>query len=350
MSNFLVSSLKYRPIEFDDIVGQNHITNILKNAINNNTIAKAFLFCGSKGVGKTSCARIFAKKINNINSSNKEEESLFNIFEIDAASNNSVDDIRNLVDQVRYPPQIGKYKIYIIDEAHMLSNQAFNAFLKTLEEPPSHVVFILATTEKYKIIPTILSRCQIFDFKPIQVKDIKNHLIKIANHENIKYDEDALYLIAQKADGALRDALSIFDQMTTFTNKNITLEQVSENLNIIEYDVFFEIIDLILDKKTSEVLLFYNKIFIKGFDNQNFILELSNHIRNLMISQNEQTISLLEVSEKTKKKYYIQSKKCNYNFLMNAIKICHEVNMNYKESINKRLSIEIALIHLLSLI
>lgn len=349
MENFLVSARKYRPVEFDSVVGQSHITDTLEYAIKSNLIAQSLLFCGLRGVGKTTCARIFARKINEMYGVNSENSFSFNIFEIDAASNNSIDDIRNLIDQVRYPPQIGRYKVYIIDEVHMLSNQAFNAFLKTLEEPPKHVVFILATTEKYKIIPTILSRCQIFEFKRIQILDIKNYLEKIAKQENIKYDEDSLYLIAQKAEGGLRDALSIFDRISTFTHKNLTLDQVSEGLNVLDYDVFLNVTKFIFEQNIEKLLLIFNQVLYKGFDGHNFISELGNHFRNLMVAQNPKTVLLLEVGEKTKEKYLSQAKKFEFHFLINSIEICNQADINYKMSQNQRLTVEIALINLVSL-
>lgn len=349
MKNFLVSARKYRPIEFRSVVGQNHITDTLEYAIKKNMIAQSLLFCGPRGVGKTTCARIFARKVNEIHGVTSEEGFAFNIFEIDAASNNSVDDIRNLVDQVRYPPQIGRYKIYIIDEIHMLSNQAFNAFLKTLEEPPKHVIFILATTEKHKIIPTIISRCQIFEFNRIQILDIKNHLVKIAQQENIQYNEDSLYLIAEKAEGGMRDALSIFDRISTFTHKNLTIDKVSENLNVLDYDIFLKITDLALEQNIKELLLLFNEVLKQGFDGHLFISGLGRHFRNLMVAQNSQTVSLLEVGETTKAKYLSQAKKCEFHFLIDSIEICNQTDLNYKLSNNQRLTVEIALMQLASL-
>ncbi|MCB9202428.1 MAG: DNA polymerase III subunit gamma/tau [Flavobacteriales bacterium] len=349
MENFVVSSRKYRPEEFDTVVGQQHITDTLEHAIKENLIAQALLFCGPRGVGKTTCARIFARKINEAQGSTSEDGFAFNIFELDAASNNSVDDIRNLVDQVRFPPQVGQYKVYIIDEVHMLSNAAFNAFLKTLEEPPKHAIFILATTEKHKIIPTILSRCQIYEFKRIQIPDIKNHLEKIAQKEGITYDEDSLYLIAQKADGALRDALSIFDRVSTFTHKNLTIDKVSENLNVLDYDVYIQAIDLALEHKIPELLLLLDDVLKKGFDAHLFISGLGSHLRDLMVSQNQQTINLLEVGEQTKEKYFNQANKCTTQFLVDGIEICNQADINYRTSKNHRLTVEIALMQLASL-
>lgn len=349
MDNFVVSARKYRPLEFDSVVGQSHITDTLEHAIENNQLAQALLFCGPRGVGKTTCARILARKINEKFGETDENDFAFNIFELDAASNNSVDDIRNLIEQVRYAPQVGKYKVYIIDEVHMLSNAAFNAFLKTLEEPPAHAIFILATTEKQKIIPTILSRCQIYDFKRIEVIDIKEHLQKIAIKEKINYEEDALHIIAQKADGGLRDALSIFDRLVTFTQKKLTLSAVTENLSILDYDYFFRITDMALNNDIPNLLLVFNEIEKKGFDPQSFIASLGSHFRDLMVAQNPQTISLLEVGESTKKKYIKQAQVCKPKFLINAIEICHQADVNYRSSKNPRLSIEIALMQLASI-
>ena len=308
MEPFVVSARKYRPKSFKDVVGQQVITNTLLNAINNNHLAQALLFTGPRGVGKTTCARILAKMINSDNNPHDDQDFAFNIFELDAASNNSVDDIRSLTDQVRIPPQIGKYKVYIIDEVHMLSQAAFNAFLKTLEEPPAHAIFILATTEKHKIIPTILSRCQIFDFKRIGVLDAKNYLKVICEKEQITAEDDALHIIAQKADGAMRDALSIFDRVVSFSGKNLTREAVTENLNVLDYDEYFITSDLLLENKIPEVLLAYNDILSKGFDGHHFIAGLASHFRDLLVSKTPQTLDLLEVGEQTKLKYIDQSK------------------------------------------
>ena len=349
MENFVVSARKYRPLEFDSVVGQSHITDTLEHAIKENLIAQALLFCGPRGVGKTTCARIFARKINEAQGAVSDDDFSFNIFELDAASNNSVDDIRSLVDQVRFPPQVGQYKVYIIDEVHMLSNAAFNAFLKTLEEPPKHAIFILATTEKHKIIPTILSRCQIYEFKRIQIPDIKNHLVKIADKESITYDDDSLYLIAQKAEGALRDALSIFDRVSTFTHKNLTIDKVAENLNILDYDVYLRSVDFALENNISELLLLLNDILKKGFDAHLFIAGLGNHFRDLMVAQNPQTLELLEVGENTKEKYLQQAKKCSFKFLIDGVEICNQADINYKTSKNQRLTVEIALMQLASI-
>ncbi|MEC5156414.1 DNA polymerase-3 subunit gamma/tau [Chryseobacterium sp. MP_3.2] len=349
MENFVVSARKYRPQEFDTVVGQNHITDTLEHAIEENQMAQALLFCGPRGVGKTTCARILARKLNERDGSTSDDGFAYNIFELDAASNNSVEDIRELTDQVRFAPQVGKYKIYIIDEVHMLSSNAFNAFLKTLEEPPAHAIFILATTEKHKIIPTILSRCQIYDFKRIAIEDIQLHLKKIADKENIKYEDDALFLVAQKADGALRDALSIFDRLSTFTQKNITVEKAAEVLNILDYDQYLNIVDLAEVNKIPDVLFAFNEIVKKGFDSHIFIAGLGNHFRDLMMAQNPQTLSLIEVGDKTKEKFSAQSKKWNAQQLIDAIEICNHADIHYKNSKNPRLTVEIALMQLSSL-
>ena len=349
MENFVVSARKYRPQEFDTVVGQGHITETLEHAIEENQLAQALLFCGPRGVGKTTCARILARKINERDGSTSEDGFAYNIFELDAASNNSVNDIRELTDQVRFAPQVGKYKIYIIDEVHMLSQAAFNAFLKTLEEPPAHAIFILATTEKHKIIPTILSRCQIYDFKRITIEDIQIHLQKIAEKEGIQYEDDALYLIAQKADGALRDALSIFDRLSTFSQKNITLAKAAEVLNVLDYEQYLSIVDLAHENKISETLFALNEIIKKGFDPHIFIAGLGSHFRDLMMAQNPQTVSLIEVGEKTKIKFLEQSKKWNAQQLVDAIEICNHADINYKNSKNPRLTVEIALMQLSSL-
>ncbi len=349
MENFIVSARKYRPKEFSDVIGQKSITDTLVQSIENNHLAQALLFCGPRGVGKTTCARILARKINEEINSTKEEDFTFNIFELDAASNNSVDDIRSLIEQVRFAPQQGKYKVYIIDEVHMLSQAAFNAFLKTLEEPPPHAIFILATTEKHKIIPTILSRCQIYDFKRISVLDIKNHLKTICKDQNVTAEDDALHLIAQKADGALRDALSVFDQMISFSGNNLTSKSVSENLNILDYDAYFEMIDFALENKIQELLLAYNSIVNKGFDGHLFIAGLATHCRDLLVAKDPQTISLLEVGKNTQKKYLEQAQKTTSPFLMNALEICSQADMAYRASKNQRLTVEIALMQLASL-
>ncbi|WOC50995.1 DNA polymerase III, subunit gamma and tau [Bergeyella porcorum] len=349
MENFIVSARKYRPQEFDTVVGQSHVTDTLEHAIDNNQLAQALLFCGPRGVGKTTCARILARKINEKDGSTSEDGFAYNIYELDAASNNSVDDIRELIDQVRFAPQVGKYKVYIIDEVHMLSNQAFNAFLKTLEEPPAHAIFILATTEKHKIIPTILSRCQIYDFKRITIEDIQEHLRKIADKEGIQYEDDALYLIAQKADGALRDALSIFDRLATFSQKNITLTKAAEVLNILDYDQYLNIADLAKENDISGICSAFNEIIKKGFDAHIFIGGLGNHFRDLMMAQNPTTLNLIEVGEKTKEKFATQAKSWTAQELIDAIEICNHADINYKNSKNPRLTVEIALMQLASL-
>ena len=349
MENFIVSARKYRPQEFDTVVGQSHITDTLEHAIDTSQIAQALLFCGPRGVGKTTCARILARKINQKDGSTSEDGFAYNIHELDAASNNSVDDIRLLIDQVRFAPQVGKYKIYIIDEVHMLTQAAFNAFLKTLEEPPAHAIFILATTEKHKIIPTILSRCQIYDFKRIVIEDIQDHLKKIADKEGIQYEDDALYLVAQKADGALRDALSIFDRLTTFTQKNITLTKAAEVLNVLDYEQYLSIVDLVHDNKIPEVLTAFNEIIKKGFDAHQFIAGLGNHFRDVMMSQNPHTINLIEVGEKSKVKFAEQGKLWSQQLLIDALEICNHADIHYKISKNPRLTVEIALMQLSSL-
>lgn len=349
MENFIVSARKYRPQEFDTVVGQSHVTDTLEHAIENSQLAQALLFCGPRGVGKTTCARILARKINEKDGSTSEDGFAYNIFELDAASNNSVDDIRDLTDQVRFAPQVGKYKIYIIDEVHMLSTAAFNAFLKTLEEPPAHAIFILATTEKHKIIPTILSRCQIYDFKRITIEDIQEHLRKIAEKEGVNYEDDALFLIAQKADGALRDALSIFDRLTTFTQKNITLAKAAEVLNILDYDQYLKIVDLAKENNIPGILTAFNDIVKKGFDPHLFIGGLGSHFRDLMMAQNASTLALIEVGENTKQKFSEQSKNWSAQQLIDAIEICNHADINYKNSKNPRLTVEIALMQLASL-
>ena len=362
MGNFIVSARKYRPKTFDTVVGQKSITNTLKNAIINNHLAQAFLFCGPRGVGKTTCARILAKTINCFNISEQteacntcesctsfNEQHSFNIHELDAASNNSVDDIRSLVDQVRIPPQVGDRKIYIIDEVHMLSQAAFNAFLKTLEEPPAHAIFILATTEKHKIIPTILSRCQIFDFKRIQVEDIADHLAEICEKESIEFESDALHIIGQKADGALRDGLSIFDRMVSFNQAKITYKDTLENLNILDYDYYFKVVDQALKQDIPSTLLTFNEILKKGFDGHNFMNGLAEHLRNVLVCKNPQTIELLEVGDTIKKKYLEQSQNCHQDFILAGLEICNECDVNYKSSRNQRLLAELCLMQICSL-
>ncbi len=345
MTDFIVSARKYRPTTFDSVVGQLPITSTLKNSIKSNQLAQSFLFCGPRGVGKTTCARIFAKEINSFTNDN--DDFSYNIFELDAASNNSVDDIRNLTDQVRFPPQLGKYKVYIIDEVHMLSQSAFNAFLKTLEEPPSHAKFILATTEKHKIIPTILSRCQIFDFKRVCVDDIAKHLEFIAESENINAEKEALYLIAQKADGAVRDALSIFDRLVSFSDK-LSYKSVISQLNILDYDYYFKITNFLLDNDINGLLNTYNEILENGFDSHHFINGLANHLRDLLVSNDENTISLLEKSDILEARYLEQSKKCELDFLLSALKLINECDVQYKTTNNQRLLVELTLMRISS--
>ena len=362
MDNFVVSARKYRPVTFDLVVGQQSITSTLKSAIKNNHLAQAFLFTGPRGVGKTTCARIFAKTINCTNLNEKMEpcdecescvsfnqNNSFNIHELDAASNNSVEDIRRLVDQVRIPPQVGDYKVYIIDEVHMLSQAAFNAFLKTLEEPPAYAKFILATTEKHKIIPTILSRCQIYDFNRITLKDIANYLGYVAKSEGVTVEEEALLVMAQKADGAMRDALSIFDQLVSYAGKNITYKDTIENLNVLDVEYYFKLVDLMLVGDISESLIVLNDIVSKGFDGLHFINGLATHLRNLLVSQDTKTISLLETSESIKSHYLEQSKNCNLRFLVFAIDLCTNVDLNYKLTTDKRLLIELNLMKMCKL-
>ena len=349
MEHFIVSARKYRPQFFEDVIGQQAITNTLENAIKNNHLAQALLFTGPRGVGKTSCARILAKRINEEGVESNDEDFAFNIFELDAASNNSVDDIRSLTDQVRIPPQTGKYKVYIIDEVHMLSQAAFNAFLKTLEEPPAHAIFILATTEKHKIIPTILSRCQIFDFKRITVLDTKNYLKKIATKENIEADDDALHIISQKADGAMRDALSIFDRVISFSGKNLTREAVTQNLNVLDYDTYFTMTDLLLENKIPDVLNNFNEILSKGFEGHHFISGLASHFRDLLVAKDKATINLLEVGDNAKKKYLNQSSKASISFLIQSIEKANQCELNYKISKNQRLLVELTLMQIASI-
>lgn len=349
MEPFIVSARKYRPQTFKDVVGQQSITNTLQNAIDQNHLAQALLFCGPRGVGKTTCARILAKQINSDGTEQENEDFAFNIFELDAASNNSVDDIRNLIDQVRIPPQVGKYKVYIIDEVHMLSQSAFNAFLKTLEEPPKHAIFILATTEKHKIIPTILSRCQIFDFKRITVKDAAEYLKYIAENQGINAEDDALHIIAQKADGAMRDALSIFDRVVSFSGSNLTRKAVTENLNVLDYDTYFEATDLILEHKIPNLLLLFNKTLSLGFDGHHFISGLASHFRDLMVCQHPDTIILLEVGEEAQQLYREQSKRTSPSFLLQGLNIANDCDLKYKTSKNQRLLVELTLMKLASI-
>lgn len=349
MENYVVSARKYRPQTFEDVIGQGSITRTLENAIKNNHLAQAFLFCGPRGVGKTTCARILAHKINLEDAETEDTDFAFNIFELDAASNNSVEDIRHLIEQVRIPPQTGKYRVYIIDEVHMLSQQAFNAFLKTLEEPPPYAIFILATTEKHKILPTILSRCQIFDFKRIEIPDIIIQLEKIASDQGITAEHDALHVVAQKADGAMRDALSIFDQIVSFCGTNLTYKDVIENLNVLDYDFYFRITDAMNSGNISQALLVYNEILEKGFDGHNFIVGLAEHFRNLLVGKDPETISLLQVGKSTSEKYAAQSAAVDASVLLYGLKITAKCDLQYKGSKNKRLLVELCLMQLCSL-
>lgn len=349
---FVVSALKYRPQAFDEVVGQSAITNTLKNAIEQNHLAQALLFCGPRGVGKTTCARILAKMINRKDDStdlDDQEDFAFNIFELDAASNNSVDDIRNLTDQIRIPPQVGDYKVYIIDEVHMLSQAAFNAFLKTLEEPPKHCIFILATTEKHKIIPTILSRCQIFDFKRITVSDVKGYLRKVAEDQGINASDDALHVIAQKADGAMRDALSIFDRVVSFSGKDLTLQAVTENLNVLDYEVFFKATDAIINNDIPSLLIAFDEVLDKGFDGQHYVRGLASHFRDLLICKSAETQTLLEAGDQTREKYLSQSKKTDQQLLLEGIELANTCDLKYKSSQNQRLLVELCLMQLASI-
>ena len=362
MENYIVSARKYRPSTFESVVGQRALTTTLKNAIATQKLAHAYLFCGPRGVGKTTCARIFAKTINCMTPTADgeacnqcescvafNEQRSYNIHELDAASNNSVDDIRQLVEQVRIPPQIGKYKVYIIDEVHMLSASAFNAFLKTLEEPPRHAIFILATTEKHKILPTILSRCQIYDFNRISVEDTVNHLSYVASKEGITAEPEALNVIAMKADGGMRDALSIFDQVVSFTGGNITYKSVIDNLNVLDYEYYFRLTDCFLENKVSDALLLFNDILNKGFDGSHFITGLSSHFRDLLVGKDPVTLPLLEVGASIPQRYQEQAQKCPLPFLYKAMKLCNECDLNYRISKNKRLLVELTLIQVAQL-
>ena len=362
MENYIVSARKYRPSTFESVVGQRALTTTLKNAIATQKLAHAYLFCGPRGVGKTTCARIFAKTINCITPTADgeacnqcescvafNEQRSYNIHELDAASNNSVDDIRQLVEQVRIPPQIGKYKVYIIDEVHMLSASAFNAFLKTLEEPPRHAIFILATTEKHKILPTILSRCQIYDFNRISVEDTVNHLSYVASKEGITAEPEALNVIAMKADGGMRDALSIFDQVISFTGGNITYKSVIDNLNVLDYEYYFRLTDSFLENKVSDALLLFNDVLNKGFDGSHFITGLSSHFRDLLVAKDAVTLPLLEVGASIRQRYQEQAQKCPLPFLYRAMKLCNECDLNYRVSKNKRLRVELTLIQVAQL-
>ena len=362
MENFIVSARKYRPSTFNSVIGQSSLTTTLKNAIKSNHLAHAYLFCGPRGVGKTTCARIFAKTINCQNLSAESEacnqcescvsfneQRSYNIHELDAASNNGTDDIKSLIDQVRIPPQIGKYSVYIVDEVHMLSNAAFNAFLKTLEEPPAHAIFILATTEKHKIIPTILSRCQIYDFNRITVADTVAHLQMVAEKEGVTVDVNGLNVVAQKSDGGMRDALSIFDQLVSFCGNNITYQGIIDNLNVLDYEYYFKLVDGILKNEVSKSLLIFNEVLNKGFDGHHFITGLSSHLRDVLVSKDPQTISLLEVGAGIGERYKAQAQNCPVEFLFQALKIANDCDIDYRQSKNKRLLVELALIRLCQL-
>lgn len=362
MENYIVSARKYRPTTFESVVGQRALTTTLKNAIATGKLAHAYLFCGPRGVGKTTCARIFAKTINCMTPTADgeacnqcesctafNEQRSYNIHELDAASNNSVDDIRQLVEQVRIPPQIGKYKVYIIDEVHMLSASAFNAFLKTLEEPPRHAIFILATTEKHKILPTILSRCQIYDFSRIGVEDTVAHLAYVASKEGITAEPEALNVIALKADGGMRDALSIFDQVVSFTGGHITYKSVIENLNVLDYEYYFKLTGFFLENKISDALLLLNDVLNKGFDGSHFITGLSSHLRDLLVSKDPATLPLLEVGASIRERYQAQAQQCPLPFLYRAMKLCNDCDLNYRASKNKRLLVELTLIQVAQL-
>ena len=362
MENYIVSARKYRPSTFNSVVGQKSLTTTLKNAILTQKLAHAYLFCGPRGVGKTTCARIFAKTINCMHLTPEgeacnecescrafNEQRSYNIHELDAASNNSVEDIRSLIEQVRIPPQIGSYKVYIIDEVHMLSQAAFNAFLKTLEEPPHHAIFILATTEKHKILPTILSRCQIYDFNRISVHDTVEHLLYVAQQEHIHVEPEALNIIAQKADGGMRDALSIFDQIVSFTQGNVTYQSVIANLNVLDYEYFFQMTDLLLGNKVPDAMLLFNDILNKGFDGSHFITGLGAHFRDLLVSRDCSTLPLLEVGDNIRQRYQEQAMRCEPKFLYRAMKLCNDCDLNYRASKNKRLLVEITLIQLAQL-
>ena len=357
MKEYIVSARKYRPMTFDAVVGQSALITTLKNAVKSGKLAHAYLFCGPRGVGKTTCARIFAKAINCLSPTPDgeacnecesckafNEQRSYNIFELDAASNNSVENIKSLMDQTRIPPQVGKYKVFIIDEVHMLSTSAFNAFLKTLEEPPAHVIFILATTEKHKILPTIISRCQIYDFERMGTTDIINHLKNVAQQEGITYEDTALNIIAEKADGGMRDALSVFDQAASFCQGNITYDKVLEDLNVLDADNYFKMVDLCLENKVSDVMVLLNSILARGFDGGHLTNGLASHIRNVLMAKDAQTLPLLEVSEQQRQKYQQQAQKCPTKFLYQALKILNRCDVNYRQSSNKRLLVELTLI------
>lgn len=362
MENYIVSARKYRPDTFDTVVGQEALTTTLKNAISSNKLAHAYLFCGPRGVGKTTCARIFAKTINCLHKTAEgeacnecescvafNEQRSYNIHELDAASNNTVEDIRQLIEMVRVQPQVGKYRVFIIDEVHMLSTQAFNAFLKTLEEPPAHAIFILATTEKHKLLPTILSRCQIYDFNRISVQDIVAHLMRVAQQESVQAEEEALNVIAVKSDGGMRDALSMFDQAVSYTGGNLTYQGVLENLNVLDYDYYFRIVDAILSNNIVESLLIFNDILNKGFEGNSFLVGLNSHFRDLLVSKDEATLILLQTAASIRDRYREQAQKCSIKFIFSAMKLCRDCELNYKVSKNKRLLVELTLIELAQL-
>lgn len=349
MEQFIVSARKYRPQTFNDVVGQQAITNTLVNAIDNNHLAQALLFTGPRGVGKTTCARILARKINQEGYDNPHEDFAFNVFELDAASNNSVDDIRNLIDQVRIPPQTGKYKVYIIDEVHMLSSSAFNAFLKTLEEPPRHAIFILATTEKHKIIPTILSRCQIFDFKRITINDAANYLAVVARSQGVSFEDDALRIIAQKADGAMRDALSIFDRVVSYCGPNLTRQAVAENLNVLDFEYYIRITDFVLQGNIPALLLAFDDILAKGFDAHHFVNGLASHFRDLLVCKTPETVNLLDIGPDGRQLFARQAQQTSVPFLVQGIEIANDCELKYKVSLNQRLLVELCLMQLASL-
>lgn len=348
MESFVVSARKYRPLGFEEVVGQEHITTTLKNAIENDHLAQAFLFCGPRGVGKTTCARILSRMVNGFEAESGDAVgNSFNIYELDAASNNSVEDIRNLIDQVRYPPQQGRYKVYIIDEVHMLSTSAFNAFLKTLEEPPSYAIFILATTEKHKVLPTILSRCQIYDFNRIEINDMVIQLRQIAEKEGVDAEPEALHLIAQKADGAMRDALSIFDLIVTFSSDNkVTYQNTIKNLHILDYDYYFKIGDFFRDENMADALLLFDEILRNGFDGHNFLVGMQEHFRNLLVAQNAATLALLEVPDNLKAKYQEQAHALSASYLLSGLNLMSHFDLNYKQSKNQRLHVELCLMKL----
>jgi len=359
MEEYIVSARKYRPTTFDTVVGQQALTTTLKNAVKSGKLAHAYLFCGPRGVGKTTCARIFAKAINCLTPTEDgeacgqcescqafNEQRSFNIFELDAASNNSVEHIKTLMEQTRIPPQVGKYKVFIIDEVHMLSTAAFNAFLKTLEEPPQHVIFILATTEKHKILPTILSRCQIYDFERMTVRNTIDHLKSVADREGITYEEEALAVIAEKADGGMRDALSIFDQAASFCQGNITYQKVIEDLNVLDAENYFQIVDLALENKAMEIMVLLNSVISKGFDGGLLIQGLAKHVRNVLMARDPQTLPLLEVSDQQRERYQQQATKCTIPFLYKALQLMNQCDINYRQSSNKRLLVELTLIEI----